>query len=106
MSEITKAYAYMWEFIVKTEHKMTFEEIYSPRGKWASLLSKANGYIKTELFHDALDSVKYITIDYWKSSVDRGQFMIQYSDAYAKLDSECAAFTINERYIGEFDVTC
>src|SRR4030095_614989 len=101
-----KMYAYIWEFTVNEEHIMKFEEAYGPTGKWAELFKKAEGYIKTELFHDTQDPVKYITIDYWKSGADRDRFMIQYSDEYSKLDSEFSAFTVNERYIGGFDVTC
>lgn len=99
-------YAYMWEFTVKTEYKMTFEEMYSPGGRWTELFKKAKGYLRTELFHDSLDQVKYITIDYWKSKADRSQFTLDFSDEYKKLDTECSAFASKERYIGEFDVTC
>jgi hypothetical protein len=105
MSELRRAFAYMWEFTVKAEHKMTFEELYNPGGKWTELFKKANGYIRSELLHDSLDSSKYITIDYWNSSVDRGKFTLEFSDAYKALDSQCGAFTLKERYIGEFDVT-
>ena len=95
----------MWEFIVKTEHKLRFEEEYGPKGRWAELFKKADGYLRTELFHDNLDAQKYITIDYWQSRTNKNDFMLKFSDDFKKLDSECSVFTLNERYIGEFDVT-
>jgi heme-degrading monooxygenase HmoA len=100
-----KMYAYIWEFTVKTEYKMKFEQIYGPAGKWAELFKKSEGYIRTELLHDNLDSQKYITIDYWKSKSNKNDFMLKFSDDYKRLDAECSEFTLNERYIGEFDVT-
>jgi heme-degrading monooxygenase HmoA len=106
MSGQNKMYAYMWEYKVKTEYKMTFEEMYSPGGRWNELFKKAKGFIRTELFHDQLDSIKYITIDYWNSKSDQNEFMLSFSDEYKALDTECAAFALNERYIGEFDVIC
>lgn len=100
-----KMYAYMWEFTVKTEHKMRFELEYGQSGRWAELFKKAEGYIKTELLHNDLESQKYITIDYWKSKAYKNDFLLKSSDEYKKLDSECTEFTLNERFIGEFDVT-
>jgi heme-degrading monooxygenase HmoA len=97
-------FAYMWEFTVKAENKILFEEFYSPGGRWARLFSKSSGYIKTELFHDSLSTEKYITIDYWASKAEKDDFILKFSDEYKQLDSECTAFTANERYIGEFDI--
>src|SRR5262245_6100653 len=95
-----KIYAYMWEFTVKAEHKMTFEEEYGPEGRWTQLFKNADGYIKTELFHNDLEAQKYITIDYWKSRSFKNDFLLKCSDEYKKLDSECSVFTLNERYLG------
>ncbi|MCI0449087.1 MAG: hypothetical protein L0Y79_04775 [Chlorobi bacterium] len=100
-----KMYAYIWEFIVKSEYKLRFEEEYGPAGRWAQLFGKAEGYIRTELFHDNLNPQKYITIDYWKSRRYKNDFLLKFSDEYKMLDSECSEFTESERYIGEFDVT-
>lgn len=98
-----RAYAYMWEYNIKTEFKMTFEEFYGPNGRWVELFKKAEGYIGTELLHDELDSQKYITIDYWRSRTNRNDFLLKFSDEYKALDTECAMFTLSERYVGEFD---
>lgn len=104
--EPKKVYAYMWEYTVKTEYKMTFEEFYSPGGRWTQLFKKAKGFIRTELFHDELDSVKYITIDYWVSKSHQNEFILTYANDYKQLDTECAMFATKERYVGEFEVTC
>jgi|SRR4030095_10992641 len=98
-------FAFIWEFTVKEEHVMKFEEAYGPGGKWAELFKKAEGYIRTELFHNNLEQQKYIMIDYWKSRGYKDDFMMKFTDDYAKIDKECAEFTSDERYKGEFDVT-
>lgn len=94
----------MWEFSVKSEKRMLFEEFYNPAGRWARLFSKSKGYLKTELFHDSLNPEKYITIDYWVSKAEKDDFILRFSDEYKQLDSECTEFTANERYLGEYDI--
>jgi hypothetical protein len=45
-------YVIIWEYQVRAEFVVKFEEIYSAKGAWAKLFQKSRGYLGTELTHD------------------------------------------------------
>ena len=82
-------FVYTWEYFIKDHSQAEFERIYGPDGEWVQLFSKAEGYIKTELFHDLSKPLRYITIDYWKSEGSRNSFREQIDSEFKKLDKRC-----------------
>lgn len=95
-------YVIIWEYVVKPQHIVEFEEIYGSKGVWAQLFKKAAGYLGTELLHDPDDAYRYITIDRWKSSQDYETFLVQWKAEYTSLDTQCEGLTQHETRLGKW----
>jgi len=93
----------VWEFQVPARRRRTFENTYGPEGAWAQLFRSAEGYVRTELLRDRKTRGRYLTIDYWKSRQAFAAFKKRSHSEYAALDEACAAFTEEERLVGEFE---
>ncbi|MBL8099026.1 MAG: antibiotic biosynthesis monooxygenase [Anaerolineales bacterium] len=92
----------IWQYQVKEEHKIKFEEIYSTNGLWADLFKRSQGYLGTELFQDEINSQFYLTIDHWKSKQDFESFQSQWQEAYKLLDEQCEGLTEKESLLGKW----
>ena len=95
-------YVIIWEYRVRAEDIVEFERIYHPRGIWAELFKKGNGYLGTELLRDPIDLHHYITIDRWASSEDHELFLAQWKKEYESLDSQCQGLTEHETLFGKW----
>ena|SRR5947208_714489 len=93
----------VWEFRVPARKRRVFENAYGPWGAWAQLFRGAEGYVCTELLRDRKDRGRYLTIDHWKSRQAFVSFKRRSHSQYAALDEACAAFTEEERLVGEFE---
>ncbi len=93
----------VWEFQVPARQRRAFENTYGPVGAWAQLFCTGEGYIRTELLRDREMPGRYLTIDYWKSRRAFVTFKERSHAEYAALDKTCAAFTEEERIVGEFE---
>ena len=91
-----------WTYRVKPECEAAFEAIYSPRGDWAKLFRQAAGYGGTELLRRA--DGRYATVDRWSKAADFERFKEQFHAAYDALDKRCEALTLEERFLGRFEV--
>ena len=89
-----------WTFTVAPEHATAFERVYGPAGPWVALFRTSAGYLGSELFRSTTDPSEYLTIDRWVSRAAYAAAQRGYAEAYARLDAECAAFTVNERRLG------
>ena len=69
---------------------------YSPRGDWAQLFSRSEGYQGTRLLQDTGDSDRFITIDQWQSETHLKQFKTAFDAEYQQLDKTCEGFTLSE----------
>ena len=96
-------YVVIWEYQVKIDRLVEFEEIYSPTGAWTKLFQKSKGYLETELLRDASDPHRYITIDRWMSSQDYEDFLLQWKTEYATIDTESEGLTERETSWGKFE---
>ena len=52
-----------------------FEELYGPNGAWASLMTRADGYLGTELLRGDGGRGRYVTLDRWASGADHARFL-------------------------------
>jgi heme-degrading monooxygenase HmoA len=96
-------YVIIWEYQVKAEQLVAFEEIYASNGAWAELFKKEDGYISTELLHDSNKPQRYITIDRWTSLGDYESFRSQWKSEYARVDAQCEGLTEQETLLGRWE---
>ncbi len=87
---------------MKAGHETAFERSYGPHGDWAEFFSHGDGYLRTELLHDAVGGRRYLTIDYWNSKDAYDSFRQERMADYEELDRQCAAMTESETRIGSF----
>jgi hypothetical protein len=98
----SERFAYIWRYTIDPARRSDFLAAYNPRGDWAQLFSRDPSYIETMLVQDVEDEYRYVTIDFWKSKVDRDSFRERYSVEFAGLDSRCEAFTKDEQFLGDY----
>ena len=92
----------VWEFRVRSEAIIEFEEHYGPTGSWAMLFRAAPGYIDTRLLADASTRGLYLTIDRWRSEKEYDTFRRAHAADYGALDDQCRRLTHEEREIGRY----
>src|SRR5262245_49912636 len=97
-------YVIIWEYQVRAEHTVEFQEIYGPDGRWADLFKNGNGFLEIELLRDQEDPQRYITIDRWNSLSDYELFLSQWKKEYEALDSQCEGLTEQETLSGKWKV--
>ena len=68
------AYVIVWESRPHIEREAEFERVYGPEGDWAQFLIKGDGYVRTDLLHDAEIRGRYPTLDYWTSETAYNRF--------------------------------
>jgi heme-degrading monooxygenase HmoA len=95
-------YLIIWEFQIKQGRKLEFEHCYGPSGPWAKLFQQGQGYLGTELLHDAVNSTRYLTIDTWASKEAYESFRSKWDEAYQRLDEQGESLTEQETEIGFF----
>lgn len=94
----------LWEYHVKAEHILEFEEVYAAEGTWAQLFQKHPGYLGTELLRDSNQPGQYITIDRWVSAEAYNSFQSKWQDEYKELDARCEHLTERESFLGTFSL--
>ena len=98
------SFVVVWRFEVRADQVAAFEAAYGPRGDWARLFARHDGFIGVELVRDRSHSRQYLTIDRWRSRADYEAMHARVSSEYARLDRLCESFTSGEEKLGEFDV--
>jgi len=94
--------AILWTYRVKPECIGTFETIYSSEGEWVELFRQAPGFLGTELLRQS--GGRYATIDRWSEPADFDRFKARFAPAYEALDRRCTALTLEEEFVGIFEV--
>jgi len=104
VEERVGAWGYMvvWEFRPKPGAEKRFEQMYGPRGRWAQLLQRGQGYISTELSLDLKEGGRYLTLDFWVSQEHYERFREEYAAEYQAIDRDCEGLTEMEKEIGRF----
>lgn len=95
--------AFLWRFRVNPAHRAEFERIYGPRGAWAELFARSDGYLGTELLRE-VDGAHYVTVDRWRARGDFAAFKERFTEEYAKLDVSCESLTESETSLGSYVV--
>jgi len=98
-------YIILWEYIVRAGLETEFERIYGSKGEWGLLFKQGEGYLGTDLLHDAEVSRRYVTIDRWISSAAYAAFQEEYHAAYEAIDARCEHLTEYESPIGAGDLS-
>ena len=97
------AHLILWEFRPRPGSEREFEIAYGPRGEWAALFAKGEGYLGTQLFRDLQDSSRYLTLDRWLSRDAFETFRRLHSQAYEALDRRFEELTAHEAALGSFE---
>lgn len=97
-------FAYIWEYWVRTDKLDAFRHAYGSDGAWVALFSRANGYLRTELYRDADDPSRFVTIDHWTSRQARDDFRLRFASEFEAIDRRCEELTERERLIGDFEI--
>jgi heme-degrading monooxygenase HmoA len=104
MNSHSAHYLIIWEFQVKPEAKLAFEQAYGPEGDWAQLFSQSADYRGTQLLRDTNRPGRYLTLDRWASREAFHQFKQDHQADYDAFDQRCEALTSDESLIGEFEL--
>lgn len=104
MHSAPSRFVYIWEYRVKPHALERFRTVYGPTGEWARLFARSPGFVRTELYRDAADPHRFVTIDVWRSVAARDQFRVAHAEEFTALDRACAALTEDERFLGDFHV--
>lgn len=92
----------VWRYEIEPQTRAEFEKEYGPRGSWAELFGRGDGYVRTELFRDCAEEAVYLTIDCWDSEEAFDAFRLDYADHYHALDRRFEQLTRTERRLGTF----
>ena len=92
----------VWEYRVAAAQAEEFARRYGPDGDWVRLFRQADGFLDTQLLHDAEDAQRYVTIDRWRSAEHFAAFRTRFAADYAALDAQCEALTAAEHRLGAF----
>jgi hypothetical protein len=96
-------YWVVWEFKVKPEAQLAFEQIYGPNGAWVRLFRYSADFRGTRLLRDLSLPGHYLTFDRWTSREALHDFKRVHQADYDALDQQCESMTENESLVGEFD---
>ena len=93
----------LWEFRVRPERAAEFERAYGPRGNWATLFAKSEGFFGTSLLRDPIASNRYVTLDRWTSRAAHAAMRERHAAEYETLDRAFEALTESEIALGTFE---
>ena len=93
----------LWEFEVKPDDELRFQQVYGPGGDWDSLLHTDPNHVGTRLFRDTSRSGVYLTADCWLSRKSYEEFLALRRSEYNALDASTEELTLSERHIGSLE---
>jgi heme-degrading monooxygenase HmoA len=96
--------ATVWRFCVRPENVDAFEQASGPRGDWARLFARVEGYVGTELLKLDEQSARYLTLDRWRSREHLERAKTLLAADYAQLDRRCEAYTSEETWLGTYGI--
>ena len=96
-------HAVVWTYRIAPGAAVAFEALYGAEGDWARLFRRAPGYLGTELYRDAADPARYLTIDRWRTRADYEAFLQSAYADYAALDARGDALTLEEARLAAVD---
>ena len=96
-------YRLVWEFDAKPERVGDFEKVYSVDGRWSSFFRLSPDYLGTELYRNAANSLRFVTVDLWRSRAAYETFRKANAAEYSALDEWCRQLLAHERMLGVTD---
>ncbi|WP_447751534.1 antibiotic biosynthesis monooxygenase family protein [Sphingopyxis fribergensis] len=97
------SYSIIWQFTVPPGNQKAFETGYGPKGRWAELFGRAEGFVETILLKDEDQPAVYLTIDRWESRQAFEAFKNSYAAPYAELDASFEGLASAEIRLGAYD---
>ncbi|HTO72382.1 MAG TPA: antibiotic biosynthesis monooxygenase [Gemmatimonadales bacterium] len=95
-------YVVRWAFRAREERRAEFLESYGPRGAWAQLFERGEGFLGTELAPEG-GTGRWITTDRWQSRQAFEAFRSRFASEYHALDARTADLTTEELRLDEFE---
>ena len=95
-------YTIVWQFTVEARHVEAFVAAYGPAGDWARMFRLAKGFCGTTLLRDAVDPLRFVTVDRWDSLGDFERFREEFGSAYVEMDAKFERLSSAEQLIGRF----
>jgi heme-degrading monooxygenase HmoA len=96
-------YVILWRFRPLVGQEREFENAYGSSGDWASLFSRGNGYLGTQLLRHTDDPREYLTVDRWVSRAAYETFLGHFGDEYRQLDDRLQGLAEKETLLGTFE---
>ena len=96
-------HAVVWTYRIAPGAAVAFEALYGAEGDWARLFRRDPAYLGTELYRDAADPARYLTIDRWRSRAACDAFLQAARADYAALDARGDALTLEETRLAAVD---
>ena len=91
----------MWEYEVPGDQVAAFTAAYDADGPWAELFARADGFLGTELYRDAAQAGRFLTIDRWRNEQDWRSFLQAFAPAYHSLDAQLEGLAAAEQSLFE-----
>ena len=95
-------FAVLWEYEIRTGAEQEFLRHYEPRGSWAALFARAEGYRETVLLVETGRPRTYVTLDRWVSEDAYRSFRARFAAEYEALDAACERLTVRETGRGTY----
>lgn len=95
-------FAIIWRYEVRDEHRAAFVAAYGPKGDWAQLFNRTDGFRGTELLR--AEDGTYLTLDVWRERVAFESFLAEHRADYDALDATTEEWTLSEVRLGEYEV--
>ena len=80
-----------------------FERVYGPRGEWAALFARADGYLGTELHRSVETPGAYLVLDRWSDAAAHRAFLAEHGAEYERRAAGTAALYDGEERLGAFE---
>ena len=91
----------VWEYEVPGDRTEAFTAAYAGGGAWGELFGRAAGFMGTELYRDAAQAGRFLTIDRWQDEQDWRAFLDAFGSAYESLDAQLEGLAATERQVFE-----
>ena len=98
-------YLRIWRYLAAPGREAEFEQAYGPRGDWARLFARGEGYLGTEFVRPVAPARHYLTIDRWRSAAAWAGFLTAHRADYDELDRRLASLCAEDLEIASGDAT-
>ena len=93
----------LWEYRVRKDRILEFEEHYKGDGTWARFFRRGRGYRESILLRDRESPGRYMTTDVWDDLPSYCAFSEANAAEYQEIDRRCEELTEEERCLGHFE---